>query len=162
MIAAVNGLAMGGGFEIALACDIVVASSNAAFALPEPKVGLAALAGGMQRLPQQIGLKRAMGLMLTGKRLTAREALEFGAVNEVVERDALAGALVWADAILTCSPMSVRATKEAAMRSFGAPLDQSIKGGWTLPAVKAMFASQDLVEGPKAFAEKRPPLWKGQ
>lgn len=162
VIAAVNGVAMGGGFEIALACDIVVAVSHATFALPEPKVGLAALAGGMQRLPIQIGLKRAMGLMLTGRRISAQQALEFGAINEVVASDALSGALAWAEEILACSPMSVRATKEAAMGGLNTPLDKSIASGWESPAVKAMFASRDLVEGPKAFAEKRAPDWKGR
>ena len=75
VIAAVNGVAMGGGFEIALACDLIVASENAVFALPEPRVGLAALAGGMHRLPRQIPLKHAMGMLLTGRRVSAREGL---------------------------------------------------------------------------------------
>src|SRR6516225_2504608 len=83
VIAAVNGVAMGGGFEIALACDIIVASENAVFALPEPRVGLAALAGGLHRLPRAIGLKRAMGMILTGRRVSAREGFELGFVNEV-------------------------------------------------------------------------------
>ena len=84
IIAAVNGVSMGGGFEIALACDLIIASDNARFALPEPKVGLAALAGGMQRLPRQIGMKNAMGMMLTGRHVGAEEAKELGIVNEVV------------------------------------------------------------------------------
>ena len=81
VIAAVNGVAMGGGFEIALACDLIVASEHALFALPEPRVGLAALAGGMQRLPRQIGLKRAMGMLLTGRRVSAAEGQELGFVG---------------------------------------------------------------------------------
>src|SRR5229473_1378841 len=84
IIAAVNGVAMGGGFEIALACDLIIASENAMFALPEPRVGLAALAGGLHRLPRQIGLKRAMGMILTARHVTAREGHELGFVNEVV------------------------------------------------------------------------------
>ena len=84
IIAAVNGVAMGGGFEIALACDLIIASDNATFALPEPRVGLAALAGGLQRLPRQIGLKRAMGMILTARHVSAKEGLELGFVNEVV------------------------------------------------------------------------------
>src|SRR6267154_306892 len=84
LIAAVNGVAMGGGFEIALACDIIIASEAAIFALPEPRVGLAALAGGLHRLPRAIGLKRAMGMILTGRRVSAAEGLELGFVNEVV------------------------------------------------------------------------------
>ncbi len=83
LIAAVNGVAMGGGFEIALACDLIVASETAVFALPEPRVGLAALAGGLHRLPRAIGLKRAMGMILTGRRVSAKEGLELGFVNEV-------------------------------------------------------------------------------
>src|SRR5579883_2438119 len=86
IIAAVNGVAMGGGFEIALACDLIIASENATFALPEPRVGLAALAGGLHRLPRQIGLKRAMGMILTARHVPAREGLELGFVNEVVHK----------------------------------------------------------------------------
>ena len=84
IIAAVNGVAMGGGFEIALACDLIIASENATFALPEPRVGLAALAGGLHRLPRQIGLKRAMGMILTARHVSAKEGHELGFVNEVV------------------------------------------------------------------------------
>jgi crotonobetainyl-CoA hydratase len=84
IIAAVNGVAMGGGFEIALACDLIIAAENAKFALPEPHVGLAALAGGLHRLPRQIGLKRAMGMILTARHVSAREGFELGFVNEVV------------------------------------------------------------------------------
>ena len=83
IIAAVNGVAMGGGFEIALACDLVIAAENATFALPEPKVGLAALAGGLHRLPRQIGHKQAMGMILTGRHVPAKEGLSLGFVNEV-------------------------------------------------------------------------------
>src|SRR6202011_4137879 len=91
--AAVNGVAMGGGFEIALACDLVIAAENATFALPEPRVGLAALAGGLHRLPHQIGLKRTMGMILTARHVTAREGHELGFVNEVVPQgEALAAA----------------------------------------------------------------------
>ncbi|MDP6951167.1 MAG: enoyl-CoA hydratase-related protein, partial [Alphaproteobacteria bacterium] len=119
LIAAVNGFAMGGGFEIALACDLIVASSTAVFALPEPKVGLAALAGGVHRLPRQIGLKRAMGMMLTGRRVSAEEGEAFGFVNEVVEpEDLMAVARRWAEQIVECAPLSVRATKQAAMNGL--------------------------------------------
>ena len=93
IIAAVNGVAMGGGFEIALACDLIIASENATFALPEPRVGLAALAGGLHRLPRQIGLKRAMGMILTARHVSAKEGQELGFVNEVVPQgEALAAA----------------------------------------------------------------------
>ncbi|MBR0836888.1 enoyl-CoA hydratase/isomerase family protein [Bradyrhizobium manausense] len=162
IIAAVNGVAMGGGFEIALACDIVVASENAVFALPEPRVGLAALAGGIQRLPREIGLKRAMGMMLTGRRVSAEEALLLGLVNEVARGDLMAAAKRWADEILACSPMSVRATKEAVLRGLSRSVSEGLSEEWNYPAMKAMLASVDAVEGPQAFAEKRKPEWKGR
>ena len=120
MIAAVNGVAMGGGFEIALACDIIVASEKAVFALPEPRVGLAALAGGMHRLPRAIPLKHAMGMLLTGRRVSAEEGYRLGFVNEVVPAgEALAGARRWADQILECAPLSVRASKQSAYQGLG-------------------------------------------
>ncbi len=162
VIAAVNGIAMGGGFEIALACDIVVASKNATFALPEVKVGLAALGGGILRLPREIGLKRAMGLMLTGRRLSAAEGLSLGFVNEVVEDDALAAARRWAEEILAASPMSVRATKQAALQGLSEPLASAMEGQWSYPAVRRMLTSEDAAEGPAAFAAKRTPEWKGR
>jgi enoyl-CoA hydratase/carnithine racemase len=162
VIAAVNGLAMGGGFEIVLACDLVVAAETAVFALPEPRVGLAALAGGMQRLPRQIPLKHAMGMLLTGRRVPAAEALQLGLVNEVVPAgQALAGARRWAEAILECSPVSVRATKEVALRSLGhASLEASMAASY--PGVATLVRSQDFREGPRAFAEKRKPRWTGR
>lgn len=162
VIAAVNGLALGGGFEIVLACDIVVASKNAVFALPEPRVGLAALAGGLQRLPHEIGLKQTMGMMLTGRRVTVEEAFAMGLVNEVADGDVVAVARRWAEEILACSPLSVRATKDAVLRSLSTPVAQGVSQVWEYPAVKAMLASEDAVEGPQAFAEKRKPDWMGQ
>jgi crotonobetainyl-CoA hydratase len=161
VIAAVNGIAMGGGFEIVLACDLAVASSNAFFALSEPRVGLAALAGGIQRLPQMVGLKRAMDMLLTGRRIPAREAFELGIINEVVEDDVLGAARRWAAQILACSPMSVRATKEAVLRGLSTSVEDGLFGGWDYPAMKAMLASADAVEGPLAFTEKRAPKWVG-
>ncbi len=162
VIAAVNGIAMGGGFEIALACDIVVASQNAAFALPEVRVGLAALGGGVLRLPREIGLKRAMGLMLTGRRLSAAEGLALGFVNEVVETDALGAAMRWAEEIIACSPMSVRATKQTALQGLDEPLATALEAQWAYPAVRRMLESEDAAEGPAAFAAKRAPNWKGR
>jgi enoyl-CoA hydratase/carnithine racemase len=163
LIAAVNGVAMGGGFEIALACDLIIASENATFALPEPRVGLAALAGGVHRLPRQIGLKRAMGMILTARHVSAKEGLELGFVNEVVPQgEALSGALRWAEMITKNSPMSIRASKQAIQKGLGVSLEQAIEEQREYPAVKAMVASQDYIEGPKAFAEKRPPKWVGK
>lgn len=161
VIAAVNGVAMGGGFEIALACDLIIASDKAVFALPEPKVGLAALAGGLNRLPRQIGPKRALGMILTGRHVPAEEGRELGFVNEVVPHDELmAAAERWAGEICACAPLSIRASKDVVYRSLDtASLEESMKTQYD--SVKAMVSSEDFVEGPKAFAEKRAPNWKG-
>ena len=162
LIAAVNGVSMGGGFEIALACDLIIASDNARFALPEPKVGLAALAGGMQRLPRQIGMKNAMGMMLTGRHVGAEEAKELGIVNEVVSQSELMDtARRWAKDIEACSPMSIRATKQVAYHSLNeSDLEKSMQAQYS--AVLDLVSSEDFVEGPVAFAEKRAPEWKGR
>ena len=162
VIAAVNGLAMGGGFEIALACDLIIASENAIFALPEPRVGLAALAGGIHRLPREIGMKQAMGMLLTGRRVPAAEGQQLGFVNEVVPKgQALTAARQWAAQILECAPISVRASKEAAMQGLAAEsLEAAIKGRYD--QIAALYASEDFIEGPRAFSEKRPPNWKGK
>lgn len=164
VIAAVNGVAMGGGFEIALACDLIIASENAVFALPEPKVGLAALAGGLHRLPRQIGLKRAMGMILTARRVSAKEGMDLGFVNAVVPpAELLAEARRWANLICECSPMSIRASKEAVSKGLEEPsLEAAIKGQGRYPAVAALFTSEDFKEGPLAFAQKRAPQWKGR
>lgn len=162
VIAAVNGVAMGGGFEIALACDLIIASEKATFALPEPKVGLAALAGGLHRLPRQTGLKQAMGMILTGRRVPAEEGQSLGFVNEVVPHEELLGAAKrWAGLILECSPMSIRASKEAVMGGLNVA-DYKTAFETRFDAVSAMLKSEDLIEGPRAFAEKRKPNWKGK
>jgi len=162
VIAAVNGVSMGGGFEIALACDLVIASEKATFALPEPRVGLAALAGGVHRLPRQIGLKQAMGMILTGRRVSAQEGLELGFVNEVVAPDELMlAARRWAEQILECAPLSVRGSKQAVMDglAFGS-IEEAMAQRYD--QLGAMLKSEDFVEGPRAFAEKRKPRWQGK
>src|SRR5262249_40542784 len=146
VIAAVNGFALGGGFEIALACDVIVAAEHATFGLPEPRVGLAALAGGMQRLPTLIPPKIAMGMMLTGEPISAAEAQRFGIVNEVVSSADLMGAAArWAATILECSPSSVRASKQVALQSQGLPLAEAMKKSY--PLVGALLGSEDMMEG---------------
>jgi enoyl-CoA hydratase/carnithine racemase len=162
VIAAVNGVAMGGGFEIALACDIIVASDQALFALPEPRVGLAALAGGLQRLPRAIHLKQAMGMILTGRRVPAEEGKALGFVTDVCPHaELMERARWWADQILECSPASVRASKQTVLHSLDiASLEESMELG-RYPAIGEMFRSPDFVEGPLAFAQKRKPEWKG-
>ena len=161
IIAAVNGFAMGGGFEIALACDLIIAAENAVFALPEPRVGLAALAGGVHRLPREIGMKQALGMMLTGRRVSAEEGKQLGFVNDVAPAgQALVVAKEWAGQILECAPLSVRASKQAAMEGMNvASLQKAMSGKYD--RVSAMRHSADFVEGPLAFSEKRAPNWVG-
>src|SRR5580698_6856081 len=152
VIAAVNGVAMGGGFEIALACDLIIASEAAVCALPEPRVGLAALAGGLHRLPRAIGVKRAMGMILTARRVSAKEGYELGFVNEVVAPgELMAAARKVAATIGECSPMSIRASKEAVMKGLDEPsLEAALRNQARYEAVAALFKSEDFVEGPLA------------
>jgi enoyl-CoA hydratase/carnithine racemase len=161
IIAAVNGYALGGGLEIALACDIIVASETARFGLPEPRVGDIANGGGITRLSRQIPLKQAMSLVLTGRRIDAGEALRLGFVNEVVPPDQLRPAAErWANEILEAAPLAVRASKEVAMVG----LDHDVATAMRLKYAnfEALLASEDAIEGPTAFAEKRPPKWTGR
>ena len=161
LIAAVNGVALGGGLEIALACDIIIAAEHATLGLPEPRVGLMAAAGGVHRLPRFIPQKIAMGMMLTGRRISAAEAHAHGLVNEVVPaKDLMATAHRWAAEIAECSPLSVEATKQAALDGLAKPLREAMTTSY--PAVQKLFSSEDVVEGPMAFAQKRKPQWKGR
>lgn len=160
IIAAVNGLALGGGFEIALAADIIIASDNAAFGLPEAKVGLAPLAGGMHRLPRMLPHQLAMEIMFTGRRIPAEEAKSIGLVNEVVPQDQLmAKAKEWAQEMLKGAPLSIQAIKEAVTKGMGVTLEEAMKTIY--PMTKAMLASPDAMEGAMAMMEKRKPKWQG-
>ncbi|TCT04996.1 enoyl-CoA hydratase-related protein [Aquabacter spiritensis] len=165
VIAAVNGIALGGGFEIALACDLIVAARGANFGLPEPHVGLAATAGGLLRLAQQIPTKKAAEIILTARRVPAAEGEALGFVNALADTPAetLPAALALADRLLAGSPMAVRAAKELMLRAQdGDDLATLYARQRTYPAVRALYDSADRVEGPRAFAEKRKPVWTGR
>ncbi len=162
LIASVNGFALGGGLEVALACDLIIASEDAVLALPEPTVGTGAIGGGLQRLPRMIGSKRALGMILTGRHITAREGYELGFVNAVVPRDQLKEETDrWVAQILRCAPLAVRASKDAVYRSLDIPsLPDAMEARFE--SVREMLHSEDFLEGAKAFSEKRPPVWKGR
>ncbi len=161
VIAALNGVALGGGLELALACDIIVAAEHATLGLPEPRVGLLAAAGGVHRLPRSIPLKIAMGMLLTGKPIGAAEAARLGLVNEVVPlAELVAAAERWARAICECSPLSIQATKQCVYEGLGKPIAAAMETRY--PLVGRLYKSEDFKEGPRAFAEKRKPVWQGR
>lgn len=166
IIAAVNGLAMGGGFETALACDLIVASDTALFGLPEPKIGVAAVGSGIHRIVRDIGLKPAMDLLLTGRAISAQKALELQLINQVVPpEDVMTAALQYANKILACAPLAVRATKHCAHQGLAhadleSALRAQLKGKYQ--PLEVMLASQDTQEGLAAFMEKRKPNWQGK
>jgi len=163
LIAAVNGPAFGGGFELALACDLIVAAEEASFALPEPKVGWAALGGGVQRLPRAIGLKQAMGMILTGRAVSAAEGHRLGFVNEVVPRAELpVAAAHWARDIAACAPLAIRCSKQAAYASLDQPDFAAALDPATYPQLATVMASADAAEGKRAFVERRAPVWTGR
>jgi crotonobetainyl-CoA hydratase len=169
VIAAVNGFAMGGGTEIALACDLVVAAENATFGLPEVKRGLLAAAGGVVRLQRQLPFKRALQLALTGDGITAQQAEEWGLVNSLAKPgEALADALDLAARIADNAPLSVQHTKRVMHRTAagGSDWDPEWSAGevWAVneQAKEFVFATRDAQEGATAFAEKRPPVWEGR
>jgi crotonobetainyl-CoA hydratase len=159
VIAAVNGLALGTGFELALACDLVVAAEGAEFGFPEPRVGLMALDGAMHLLLRQVPLKQAMGLLLTGRRIRAAEARAVGLVNEVVPAaDLAAAADRWAAEVLACAPLAVEATKHLVQESRDLPAWAAPR--WVSHRVLRAMASEDAQEGIRAFREKRAPQWR--
>ncbi|MFM5955190.1 MAG: enoyl-CoA hydratase-related protein [Novosphingobium sp.] len=163
-IAAVNGLALGGGFELALACDIIIAADSASFGLPEPLVGAVALGGGLHRLVREASLKQAMHMILTARRVSAAEGHRLGFVSEVAADADLDSAVARCCAdILRGSPVSIRASKAVALHGLAAAdVQAAMKAQPDDPAFQAWQASEDAREGPRAFAEKRAPQWKGR
>lgn len=165
VIAAVNGYAAGGGFELALACDLIVTVPDARFSVPEVRVGLVADAGGVLRLPKRIPRALAMEMLLTGRPIDADRAASWGLVNRIVERDELLPtARGLAADIESAAPLSVRAMKAIVT----ATEELSVEGGYralrdgSIPAYDRAMASEDAREGPRAFAEKRDPVWRGR
>jgi crotonobetainyl-CoA hydratase len=161
VIAAMNGLALGGGFEIALACDIIIAADTARMGLPEPRVGLAALAGGMHRLPAQVGMKNAMGMMLTGRHIDAQEAYRLGLVQEVRPPPSSWNARSRGPR-RSRNARRYRCARRKKWRSAGSagPLEEAMH--MRFEGISRMVSSEDFIEGPMAFAQKRKPQWKGR
>jgi crotonobetainyl-CoA hydratase len=161
VIARINGHALGGGFEMMLGCDLVIAAAEASFGLPEPRVGRLPLDGGMALLHRQVPFRQAMGVLLTGRRFSAAEALAMGLVNEVVPRAELDTAVErWIGDILSCAPLSLRAIKQAVRRT--AHLAAVEGQAQRLPALIECLQSADGEEGVRAFREKRAPVWTGR
>jgi crotonobetainyl-CoA hydratase len=164
VIAAVNGLAVGGGFELALSCDLIVAADHSQFFLPEIFVGILADSASF-RLPKRLPYHVAMEMLLTGRRMGADEAQRWGLVNAVVSQAELMDkAHEYANLMIEAAPLSLAAVKELVRETAVLPLDASysLMRSGTLTAYEAMLHSEDAVEGPKAFAEKRKPDWQGR
>ncbi|MGF6922928.1 enoyl-CoA hydratase-related protein [Paraburkholderia sp. 40] len=160
VIARVNGYALGGGFEMVLGCDLVIACDKASFGLPEALVGRMPLDGGMTLLQRQIPYRQAMAMLLTGRRVSAREGLDMGLVNEVVPRAELDAAVQrWVEAVLACAPLSLQAIKQVVRRT--STLSAAEAQALRLPALVAALQSEDAHEGVRAFQEKRKPCWSG-
>ncbi len=161
VIARVNGFALGGGFEMVLGCDIVVACEEAELGFPEPRVGRLPLDGGMVLLPRLVPEKWALSVLLTGRRVSAAEAHLMGLVTEVVPRKDLDATVDrWVHEILACAPLSLRAIKQVVKRTAGLSPEEA--QALRLPAVMSALASEDAEEGVRAFREKRKPRWSGR
>lgn len=162
IIAAVNGYALGGGLQLALRCDIIIAAEHAQLGLPEARRGQIDETGAI-KLPKRIPYHLAMGLLLTGKFITAQEAYRMGLVNEVVPgSELLAAAERWAGEILECSPLATQAVKQAVRSGSELPTETALTRVENLQAVHRLRHSEDYSEGPRAFSEKRKPVWKGR
>jgi crotonobetainyl-CoA hydratase len=165
VVAAVNGAAVGGGFELVLACDLVVAAEHASFSFPETTIGNMADAGGVQRLPRRLPRAIALELLFTGRRLTASEAASWGLVNAVVPLTELRDrALALAHKIADGAPLSVQAIKEV-IRGTEAMSDAEALGAlrhMNFPTYRQMLRSEDHKEGPRAWVEHRKPVWRGR
>lgn len=161
LVAAVQGYAIGGGFELAMCADIIVAADSAQFGIPETKVGIIGEAGIMHRAIRQLPHHIALALILTGERIDAQQAERFGLVNEVVPFEKLLEtALSWAERIASASPLAVQAAKDAVLSRAGWPLDVAL--GTRYEPIEAYAASADRIEGRTAFAEKRVAQWSGR
>jgi len=161
MIAAVNGYAVGGGLELVLGCDLVIASDHAQFGLPEVQRGLMADGAGIHRLMRRLTYNVAMGMILTGEFVSAVQASKLGFVNEVVPIEKLGETVnSWLQRLLRCAPLALRASKEAAIKGIEIPLSDAVST--IFPESERLYQSIDFVEGPKAFAEKRQPSWIGK
>lgn len=165
VIAAVNGLAVGGGFELALAADLIVASTEARFWLPEAQLGMLPDSGGLLRLPKAIPARLAHEMILTGRRMDADEALALHLVNRVVPPEALLDSAVdLAETIARSAPLAIAAARDILRATDGMEVAQGYKAmrSGAIPSYQAMLQSDDALEGPRAFAEGRPPAWQGR
>ncbi len=165
VIAAVNGLAMGGGFELALSADLMVAADTAEFALPEVRLGLLADSGGVLRLPRRLPRAIANEMLMTGRRMGAAEAAQWGLVNRVVPvAELMTVAQSLAAQIVAAAPLPIAALKQVLRAAESQPVEQAFRTmrAGALPAYTAMLGSEDAKEGPLAFAEKRSPVWRGR
>ncbi|MEO0993988.1 MAG: enoyl-CoA hydratase-related protein [Pseudomonadota bacterium] len=165
VIAAVNGMALGGGFELALAADMIVAAEHAVFALPEASLGIVADAGGVIRLPRRLPRAIAMEMIMTTRRASAEEMARWGLVNEIVPADKLMDAArALADRVAASAPLSLQAIKEIDRATEGAGVEEAyaITRAGGLPVYAMIYQSEDANEGMTALAEKRTPDWKGR